>query len=100
LVAAQGGQFLPGAPAVAAPEQAGVLDPRVDRVRVVKRRLEVPDPGDLPRVRRAVVPLVRARLAFVAEVASGRRPGCAAVVGSLDSLAQPAAGVAGANPGL
>ena len=71
------GSSLPGLPAVGGPEQRGVLDPGVDGVRVVQRRLEVPDPRELPRVRRAVVPLMRAGLAVVAELVADRLPASA-----------------------
>ena len=97
-VAAQPGQFLPVLPAVGRPEQAGVLHPGVDGVGVVQRRLQVPDPGELPRVRRAVVPLVRARLALVAEIVADRLPGRPAIVGPLDHLAEPAAALRGVEP--
>ena len=97
-VAAQAGQFLPVLPAVGRAEQPGVLDPGVDRVGVVRRRFQVPDPGELPRVRRAVVPLVRPGGAVVAELVADRRPGAAAVVGALDDLAEPAAGLRGVQP--
>ena len=50
---------------VAAPSvdlnSAASCDPGVHRVGVGRRRLEVPDPGELPRLQRAVVPLVHAR---------------------------------------
>ncbi len=99
-VAAQPGQFLPVFPAVGRPEKTGVLHPGVDGVRVIQRRFQVPDPGELPRVRRAVVPLVRAGLALVAEIVADRRPGHPAVVGTLDHLAEPAAGLRGVQPVL
>ncbi len=52
------GQLGPAFPAVGRAEEGGVLDPGVDGVGVVERRLEVPHPGELPRMRRTVVPLV------------------------------------------
>src|SRR4029077_224982 len=58
-VAAQGGQVLPVLSAVARTEQRGVLHARVHRVRIAKRRLQVPDALELPRMLRAVVKLVR-----------------------------------------
>ena len=84
---------LPGLPAVGRAEQRGVLDAGVDGVRIGQRRLEVPDALELPRVRRAVVPLVRAGHAVVGELVADRLPGLAAVVGALDHLAEPAAGL-------
>src|SRR5262249_3785683 len=53
--------------------------------------LEVPDARELPRVRRAVVPEVRAGRAVVRELVPERLPRLAAVVGALDQLAEPAA---------
>ena len=53
----------------------------------------MPDALELPRVRRAVVPLVRAGHAVVGELVADRLPGLAAVVGALDELAEPAAGL-------
>ena len=50
----------------------------------------MPDPRELPRVRRPVVPLVRAGHAVVEELVADRLPGHAAVVGALDQLAEPA----------
>ncbi len=60
-VAAQAGQLVPARPAVGRAEQRRVFDAGVDGVGIGERRLEVPDALELPRVRRAVVPLVRAR---------------------------------------
>ena len=80
-------------------EHGGVLYPGVDRVRIVQRRLQVPDASELPRVRRAVVPLVRARYAVVAELVACRLPRLAAVVGALDLLPEPAAGLRRVQPG-
>ena len=97
-VGAQPGQLAPGLPAVGGLEQPGVLHPGVDRVRVVERRLQMPHPGELPRVRRAVVPLMRARLTVVAEVVADRLPARAAVVRALDQLAEPAAALRRVQP--
>ena len=74
IVAAQAGQLLPGLAAVGGAEQGGVLDAGVDRVRVGQRRLEVPDALELPGMRRAVVPLVRAGYAVVVELVADRSP--------------------------
>jgi hypothetical protein len=49
LLFAQAGQLLPGLPAVGRAEQRGVLDPGVDRVRVGRRRLQMPHALELPR---------------------------------------------------
>ena len=53
---------------------------------------QVPHPRELPRVRRAVVPLVGAGHARVGEVAPDGLPGAAAVLGAVDLLAEPARG--------
>ena len=97
-VAAQAGQFLPVPAAVGRPEQARVLHPGVDGIRILQRRLQMPDPRELPRVRRAVVPLVRAGVAVVAELVADRRPGPPPVVGPLDQLAEPPAGLGRVQP--
>ena len=72
----------------------------------------MPDAFELPRMLRAVIPLVRAHLAFVNELvalalwasfrafqflgaAAGRVPRLAAVVRALDDLPEPAAGLRG-----
>src|SRR5579862_5149939 len=72
----------------------------------------MPDPLELPGVGRSVVPPVCARLALVDELvafspgkavvrlqlvrrATGRGPGLAAVVRSLDDLSEPRVGLAG-----
>ena len=68
-VAAQPGEFLPGLPAVGRAEQGGVFHAGVDRVRIGQRRFQMPDALELPRVLRAVVPLVRGeRLAGFGDV--------------------------------
>ena len=90
-VAAQAGSSVQVCPPSVGAEQRGVLDAGVDGVGVGERRLEVPDALELPRVRRAVVPLVRAGIAVVGELVADRLPGLAAVVGALDQLPEPAA---------
>ena len=47
---------------------------------------------------RAVIPLVRAGDTIVGELVAHRLPGPAAIVGSLDLLPEPAAGLRGINP--
>ena len=121
-VAAQAGQFVPGLAAVGRAEEGGVFDAGVDGVGIGQRRLEMPDAFELPRVLRAVVPLVRRErlagfrrrvvdelVALALGHAVGRRgrlagrrarlvPGLAAVVGALDDLPEPAAGLRGVDP--
>ena len=58
----------------------------------------MPDALELPGVRRAVVPLVSAGYAVVLELVADRLPGLAAVVGSLDHLPEPAAGLRRIQP--
>src|ERR1700730_5977791 len=55
---AQSGEFLPRLAAVLRAEQGGVLHAGVHHVRVGKRRFEMPDSLELPRVLRSVVPLM------------------------------------------
>ena len=90
-VAAQARQFVPGLAAVGGAEQRRVLDTRVDRVGIGQRRLEMPDPLELPGMRRAVVPLMRAGHAVVDELVADRLPRLPAVVRALHHLPEPAA---------
>src|SRR5580658_6551569 len=96
----QAGQFGPVLPAIGRAEQPGVLNPGIDRVRVVQGRLQVPDPGELPWMRRAVIPLMGPGRAVVAELVADRCPAGAAVIGTLDDLAEPAAGLRRVQPVL
>ena len=88
----------PALPAVGGAEESGILDAGVHRVGVSERRLQVPDPLELPGMSRAVVPLVRAGNAVVGELVAHGLPGLAPVVGALDHLAEPAAGLGGVEP--
>ena len=97
-VAAQSGKLLPGLPAVGGAEQGGVFHSGVDRVRIGQRRFQMPDALELPRMRRAVVPLVRAGNAVVDELVVHRLPRLAAVVRALDHLPEPAAGLRCVQP--
>ena len=97
-VAAQSGKFLPGLAAVGRAEQGGVFHAGVDGVRIGQRRFEMPDALELPGMRRAVVPLVRAGDAVVDELVAHRLPRLAAVVGALDQLPEPAAGLRRVQP--
>ena len=51
----------------------------------------MPDALEFPRMRRAVIPLVRSGDAVVDELVADRLPGLAAVAGTLDQLPKPAA---------
>ena len=95
---AQPGQLVPRLAAVGRAEQRRVLDAGVDRVGIGQRRLEMPDALELPRVRRAVVPQVRAGDAVVHELVAHRLPRLAAVVRALDDLAEPACRLRGVQP--
>ena len=97
-VAAQAGQLLPAGAAVDGAEQGGVLHAGVHGVRVVERRLEVPDPGELPGHRGAVEVLMGAGVALVGELVAHRVPGAAAVVAALDQLTEPAAALRDVDP--
>src|SRR5437879_3517608 len=72
----------------------------------------MPNTLELPRMLRAVVELVSAHLAFINELvalalghalgagcqpAAGRLPGLAAVIGTLNDLSEPAAGLRGVD---
>src|SRR5690606_30572616 len=58
-VATQPRQLVPRLATVGGTEQRRVLHPRIHGVRIVERRLEMPDTRDLPGILRAVVPLMR-----------------------------------------
>src|SRR5262249_4587419 len=116
-VAAEAGELVPGLTAVGGAEQSGVLHAGVDRVRIAQGRFDMPDALEFPRVLGAVVPLVRRErlagfgrrvvdelVAFALGPALGRRgrlagrrpglvPGLSGVVGALDDLPEPAAGL-------
>src|SRR5450755_4605866 len=90
-VFAQAGEFLPVLSAVGSAKNRGILHAGVDRIGVRQRWLQVPNPLELPGVRRAVIPLVRARDARIRKLVSHRFPGYAAVLRALDHLPKPAA---------
>ena len=98
LGAAQSGKFLPGLAAVHGAEQGGVFRAGVDGIGIGERRFEMPDSLELPRVLRAVVPLVGAGDAVVDELVPDRLPRFAAVFGALNHLAEPAAGLRRIEP--
>src|SRR5712691_9146493 len=98
LRATQPGKFLPGLGAVGRAKESGVFHPRVDHVRIGQRWLEMPDALELPRMLRAVIPLMSAGRAVVIEVLTHRLPSLAAVVGTLDHLAKPARRLRGVDP--
>src|ERR1700737_656616 len=58
----------------------------------------MPDSFELPRVRRAIVPLVSAGHAFVYKLIPNGFPSLPTVIGPLDNLPEPAAGLRGVQP--
>jgi len=86
---AQRGELLPIVTAVVGAKERCIFNPGVNEIGVGRGRLEMPDARKLPRMRRAVVPQVRAGSAVVCELISDRRPGAAAVIGALNDLAEP-----------
>src|SRR2546421_12221105 len=58
----------------------------------------MPDPLELPRPQRPVVPQMIAGRTFVGEVVADRLPGPAAVVRTLDDLPEPSRGLRGVQP--
>src|SRR5882724_2776280 len=119
---AQAGELLPRLPAIDRAEQGGVFNAGVDGVGIGQRRFEVPHALELPRVRRAVVPLVRGerfagfRRCVVDELialglghalrsggrfagrCSGLMPSLAAVIRALNDLPKPAARLGSVQP--
>src|SRR5207245_6936084 len=88
-VAPQSRELSPCLPAVSRAKYGSVFNPGVDRVRIGERRFQMPDSLELPGVRRAIVPLVRAGDAFVDEFVTHRLPRLATVVRALDQLPKP-----------
>src|SRR5262245_731236 len=113
--------FMPSRASVGSAKQGSIFDPGVNRIRVGKRRLDVPHPLEFPRVLRAVVPLMSRqwRAGFCRSVidelvaltlrptlwafqilglTTGREPSFTAVVGPLDDLAEPTAALRDIEP--
>src|SRR5207248_886960 len=91
-------QLLPCLASVDGTEERRVLDAGEDRVRVSQRRLQVPDARELPRVLRAVVPLMCAGNAVVGELIADRFPGLPTVVRALHYLPVPTGGLRRVHP--
>ncbi|MEZ4571759.1 MAG: hypothetical protein R2849_15780 [Thermomicrobiales bacterium] len=60
----------------------------------------MPDASKFPGMLGAVIPLVSTGIALILKLVADRFPGLAAVVGSLDDLAEPAAGLRRIDPVL
>src|SRR6185369_1437339 len=114
-------QLIPRLTAVSRAKQSGVFNARENRVWIVKRRLEMPNSFELPRLQSAVIKLVRGErlTGFLRRVVNklvalthrhtfgrgGRRAGgrsrlkprLAAIVGALNDLTKPAAGLRRVN---
>ena len=97
-VRAQAGEFTPVLSAVIRAKERRVFDARVHRIAIGQRRFEMPHARELPRMRRAVVPLMRAGHAVVDELIADRFPGAATVVGALHHLTRPTAALRGVEP--
>jgi hypothetical protein len=91
--AAQAGEFIPCEAGIGGLEECGILHAGEDGVRVRGGGFQVPDAFEFPRMLGAIIPLVRAGDAVIAEFIANGRPALAAVVGTLDDLAKPAAGL-------
>src|SRR5437016_7184396 len=92
-MAAQSGEFLRILAAVGCLKQSGIFQACIDSVRISQRWFQMPHPLELPRMRSAVVPLVRAGDAVVQELVTHGLPGLATVIGALHGLPEPAAGL-------
>src|SRR5438045_1764450 len=58
-VTAQSGELEPCPSAVGRTKQGGIFDAGIDRIRICMRRFEMPYALEFPRMRRAIIPLVR-----------------------------------------
>ena len=82
-VLAKAGELPPGEAGVGGAEEGGVFGTGEDGIGAGEGGLQVPDALELPRVRRAVVPLVGSGVAGVAELIANGCPREAAVVRAL-----------------
>src|ERR1700716_3435412 len=95
---AEPGKLIPGEAAVHRPEEGGVFPPGVHGVRIFQRGFQMPDSRELPRMLRAVVPLVSPRDTVVHELVAYRLPRRATVIRPLDRLSEPTAGLRRVQP--
>src|SRR5687767_14196657 len=79
-VTAQARHLVPVLTAVCRAKQRGILDAGINGVRIGQRRFQMPDTLELPRMRRAVVPLMRAGDAVIDKLVADSLPGLAAVI--------------------
>ena len=93
LGAAQTRQLPPRAPAVHGLEERCILRPCIDGVGIRRRGLQMPDTLEFPGMLCAIVPLMRPGDAVILEFVAHRLPGFSSIVGALDLLAEPAAGL-------
>src|SRR4051794_38379778 len=89
----QARKLLPILPAIFGNENSGILHPGVDGVRIGQGRFKMPDTLEFPRVRGAVVPQVGAWDAIIGELVTHGFPRFSAVIGALNHLPKPAAGL-------
>src|SRR5207244_367199 len=82
-------ELVPALAAVGGLEHRGIFDAGIHGVGIAQRGLEMPDALELPRMRRPVVPLMRAGYAVVHEFVVDRLERFAAVVRALNQLAEP-----------
>src|ERR1700730_15731522 len=97
-VLTQGRKLVPALATVGGTEESRVFGARIDGVRIGQGWLEVPDSLEFEGTRRSVIPLMRAGLAIIGELALHRLPCLAAVVGALDHLPEPARILRGVQP--
>src|SRR3982074_3405085 len=92
---AQTGEFLPTLAGVGGAEDCRVFNAGEDGVRIIQGRFEVPDALEFPRMLRTVIPFVGADGPFINKFIVYGFPSLAAVVRTLNQLAEPAAALRG-----
>src|SRR5882762_3054040 len=92
-MASESGKLQPRLSPIGCAEYCGVFHPGVYGIRISQRWFKMPDSFELPRVRRAVVPLMSAGNAVVNKFVTYRLPSLAPVIRALDLLPKPAAGL-------
>src|SRR5882762_10476818 len=92
-MAAESGKLQPRLSSISCAEYCGVFHPGVNGIRIAERWFKVPDSLELPRVRRAVVPLMSPGDAIVHKFIADGLPRLPPVIRALDLLPKPAAGL-------